>query len=86
MVLVEVLSIGAEARDRFEKWRVYQEIPSLRHYVMVTRERPHIEAYDRENDAWAGLRIVDGLRADLTLPTLDLSLPLREIYRDVIEE
>jgi Uma2 family endonuclease len=84
-VLVEVLSIGAEARDRFEKWDVYQRIPTLRHYVLVRRDRPHIEAYDRPDRDWTGLRVVEGLDAVLPLPALGIEVPLREIYRDVID-
>ena len=83
VVLVEVLSIGAEARDRFEKWAVYQRLASLRHYVLITRDRPHIEVYDRSGTDWAGLRIVDGWTSTLTLPALAVDIPLREIYRDV---
>lgn len=85
VVLVEILSIGAEARDRFEKWAVYQQIESLRHYVLVTRDRAHIEVYDRERSDWAGLRIVDGLGTALELPAIETLVPLREIYRDVLE-
>ena len=85
VVLAEVLSIEAEARDRSEKWEVYQQIPSLRHYVLVRRDRPHIETYDRVDGDWAGLRIVDGLDKELALSAIDVSVPLREIYRDVLE-
>ena len=84
VAVVEVLSIGTEARDRFEKWAVYQRMPSLRHYVLVARDRPHVEVYDRDGAVWT-LRIVDGLDGGLTLPALDLELPMREIYRGVIE-
>ncbi|SFG39046.1 Uma2 family endonuclease [Methylobacterium gossipiicola] len=51
-VLFEVLSPETEARDRFEIWRIYQQFPALRHYVVVARDRPHLEVYDR----------VDGVR------------------------
>lgn len=45
-VLVEVMSEGSKARDRFEKWAVYQKLSSLRHYVLVERDRAHIETFD----------------------------------------
>lgn len=86
VVLLEVLSIGGEARDRFEKWAVYQRLPSLRHYVLVTRDRPHVEIYDRADGAdWSGLRITEGLAQSLALPAIGVELPLAEVYRDVIE-
>jgi len=83
-VLVEVMSEGSKARDRFEKWAVYQRLPSLRHYVLVERDRPHIETFDRIGEAWSGVQILDGLEAELNLPAIGVSLPLAEIYRDVI--
>jgi len=82
-VLVEVLSAGTEARDRFEKWHVYQQLASLRHYVLVKRDRPHIEVFDRVEGTWSGLRVRDGLDATLELPAIEASLPLADIYRRV---
>ena len=83
VVLVEVLSAGTEARDRFEKWHVYQQLASLRHYVLVKRDRPHIEVFDRVEGTWSGLRVRDGLDATLELPAIEASLPLADIYRRV---
>nr|WP_255679651.1 Uma2 family endonuclease [Methylocystis sp. WRRC1] len=84
VVLVEVMSEGSKARDRFEKWAVYQQLPSLSHYVLVERDRAHIETFDRVGAEWSGVRIIDGLQATLELPALGVSVPLAEIYRDVI--
>ena len=84
-VLVEVLSEGTQRRDREDKWAVYQTLPSLKHYVLVTRDRPHVEVIDRDGAEWSGHRIADGLAATLTLPSLAVSLPLAEIYADVFE-
>ena len=84
VVLVEVLSAGTEARDRFEKWHVYQQLASLRHYVLVKRDRPHIEVFDRVEGTWSGLRVREGLDAVLELPAVEASLPLADIYRRVL--
>ena len=84
-MLVEVLSGGTQRRDREDKWAVYQTLPSLKHYVLVTRDRPHVEVIDREGEEWSGHRIADGLAATLTLPSLRVALPLAEIYADVFE-
>lgn len=83
-VLIEVMSEGSKARDRFEKWAVYQLLPSLKHYVLVERDRAHIETFDRVADEWGGVRIFDGLAATLELPAIGVGVPLAEIYRDVI--
>lgn len=84
VVLFEVLSPGTESRDRFEKWGIYQRLASLRHYVLVARDRPHLEVFDRVDGTWSGLRLLDGLDATLELPAIDASLPLADIYRRVI--
>lgn len=79
----EVLSEGTQRRDREDKWAVYQTLPSLRHYVLVTRDRPHVETIDREDDAWSGHRIFDRLTETLTLPAFGIELPLAEIYTTI---
>ncbi len=84
-VIFEVLSRGTQRRDREDKWAVYQTLPSLKHYVLVTRDRPHVEVIDRDGEDWSGHRIADGLAATLTLPGLHVALPLAEIYADVFE-
>lgn len=83
VVLVEVMSVGTEARDRLEKWHVYQRLPSLRHYVLVARDRPHVEVFDRIDGAWTGMQILDGLGETLQLAAIDTSLSLSDIYRRV---
>jgi Uma2 family endonuclease len=84
VVLVEVMSHGTQARDRLEKWHVYQKLPSLQHYVLVERDRAYIEVFDRAGTAWTGVRILEGLQAVLDLPAIDVSVPLNEIYLDVL--
>jgi Uma2 family endonuclease len=81
-VLFEVLSPGTEGRDRFEKWLVYQQLPSLQHYVLVVRDRPYLEVFDRIDGAWTG-RPIEGLDAVLALPAIGAELALRDIYRRV---
>ncbi|WP_237480980.1 Uma2 family endonuclease [Lichenibacterium dinghuense] len=84
-ILVEVMSYGSVGRDRVEKWRVYQKLASLQHYVLVERDKPVIEVFDRAGEAWFSQRLIEGLDATLHLSSLDLSIPLAEIYRDVLK-
>jgi len=64
VVLVEVMSEGSVGRDRFEKWHVYQKLASLRHYVLVERDRPRIDVFDRAGEARFGTRTLEGARRD----------------------
>ena len=63
---------------------MYQTLPSLAHYVMVSRDSPHVEIIDRGDTGWSGHRIADGLDASLVLPSFGLAIPLAEIYADVL--
>ena len=83
VVLVEIVSPGSEGRDRVEKWNTYKKLPSLRHYLIVSRDEPLVEIYDRVGLAWPGSRRVEGLEGEVALPVLDLAVPMAEIYRDV---
>ena len=83
-VLVEVMSDGSIGRDRGEKWQVYRKIASLRHDVLVERDKPVIEVFDRTGEAPFKERMIEGLDAVLELSALDVAIPLAEIYRDVL--
>jgi Uma2 family endonuclease len=85
VVVFEVLSEGSAARDRLEKWAVYQRLASLVHYVLVERDRPAVELRSRVGSSWSGLRILDGLDAVIDLPAIDMRLPLSVIYEDVLQ-
>jgi Uma2 family endonuclease len=85
-VLIEILSEGTKARDRLEKWHVYQKLPSLMHYVLVERDRAYIEVFDRVGATWSGVRILEGLDAALELPEIKVSVPFAEIYQDVLSK
>lgn len=84
VVLIEVMSAGTAGRDRGEKWRVYRKLASLQHYVLVDRDEALVEVFDRQGEAWASLRTLEGLDAVLELPALALSIPLAEIDADVL--
>lgn len=82
--VVEVVSLRSASRDRTETWKVYRKLASLDHYVIVERDQAAIDVLDRSGEAWASRRTLEGLDATLDLPTLGLSVPLAEIYRDVL--
>lgn len=83
-LLIEVMSDGSVGRDRVEKWHVYRKLPALQHYVLVERDKPVIEVFDRAGEAWFQNRLIEGLDAVLALSALDVTIPLAEIYRDVL--
>lgn len=83
VALIEVLSDSTSRRDRQEKLDIYKALPTLRHYVLVTASTAHIEVLDHA-DGFEVPRIVLDIDADLVLPALEVKLPLRRIYRDIL--
>lgn len=82
-VLIEVLSPGTEARDRYEKGDLYKHVPSLMHYVLIHREKPYIEVQTRTAETWT-LDWLEGLDRKLNLPSIDFSMSLASVYEDVL--
>jgi Uma2 family endonuclease len=82
-VLVEVLSPSTEAYDRGAKWRHYQQIASLREYVLIAQDAPAVEHFIRQDDGSWRYEATIGLEAAVEFPTLGCALTLTEIYGDV---
>ena len=85
-VIVEVLSPSTMDYDRGEKFARYRQLDSLREYLLVAQDRPHVEHYVRQGDGSWRFVETDGRDAEIDLPTLDASLPLSEVYLDVSVE
>jgi len=81
-IVVEVLSESSEAYDRGDKFAAYRTIPSLKHYVLASQEKPLIEVYTRKYDGtW--LYSVYGPGDKAVLPALDCALDVDRVYTDV---
>lgn len=81
VLIAEVLSSSTQAYDRGAKWRLYQTIPALRHYLLVSQDGCAVDLFTREEDGWRPLRCV-GLDQSLPLTAFDFDLPLAELYED----
>ncbi|HKY41393.1 MAG TPA: Uma2 family endonuclease [Polyangiaceae bacterium] len=81
-LLVEVTSKSSEEWDRGEKREHYQQIPSLREYIVVSHRAQRLERFYRDADgAWQ--HAVAGPGEQLSLDTLDCSLATDDVYRNV---
>lgn len=82
-VIVEILSPSTEAYDRGDKFSYYKSIPSLYEYVLVAQHRPHITHFIKQTaESWNNTEVND-LSASLTLPSLECTLTLNEVYAGV---
>lgn len=84
VVIIEVLSDGTQKRDRHEKWALYQQLPSLRHYVLIERKQPYVDVFNRGAGEWAAYTPLKGLDAVLKLDAVGFEMTLAEVYRDVL--
>lgn len=83
LLLVEVLSPSTEKEDRGKKWDDYQQIPTLREYVLVDQSSPRLERYRRlESGAWEYSVHTAGQIALSTGAVIDLEW----LYADLPEE
>jgi Uma2 family endonuclease len=86
LVIIEVLSPSTEAYDRGKKFLLYQAIPSLREYVLVSQASRGVEVYRRQPD---GPWLYESWPASphpLVLQSIDCTLTLDEVYFKVVEE
>jgi Uma2 family endonuclease len=81
-LVVEVLSPSTEEYDRGEKREHYQQLLSLRAYVLVAQDRRAIEVYAREKggDPWTHRTYGPGEHAVLTPLGVDLDVDV--LYAD----
>ncbi len=82
-VVIEVLSDSTEAYDRGKKFEHYRQIPACREYLLVSQKEPRIEQFIRQaNGEWT-LKEAAGLDAQITLPSLGITLALAEVFAKV---
>ncbi|WP_130481669.1 Uma2 family endonuclease [Sphaerotilus mobilis] len=81
-LVVEVLSPATAAYDRGRKFELYQQLPSLKEYVLVEADRPHVDLFRRNAE---GLWVLHpaGPGAVLDMASVGLSLTLDQVYEEV---
>jgi Uma2 family endonuclease len=84
LILFEVVSPSSEGRDRGEKASVYMRLTGLQHVCFIDRDRVRIDVFDRNELGWAPRPPIESLDADFELAALEFSMPVAEVYRDVL--
>ena len=79
LIMFEVLSKSNWKPNQAWRRRVYASIPNCQHYVTIGMKSAEVVRYDRAN-AWAG-KTLRGLNSSLELAAIDVTIPLRDIYR-----
>jgi Uma2 family endonuclease len=82
-LVVEVLSPSTALTDVNEKLSEYLSLPSVQDYLIVSQDVARIQQYQRQSDNSWLYSVADSLNANIALPSLDITLPLEDVYRKV---
>ncbi|MBP2303953.1 Uma2 family endonuclease [Azospirillum melinis] len=81
ILIVEVLSDSTSSYDHTTKSAAYRTLPSLSHYVLIHKRVAVVESFRRAGDGWTH-ELLSGRDGMLTIPALEVTLPLAAIYED----
>jgi Uma2 family endonuclease len=84
ILIVEVLSEATRDYDRGEKFQHYRALPSLREYLTVAQNVPHIEYRTRQSEDHWLLGDFSDLSQSVQLTSVDCVLSLAEVYHKVV--
>lgn len=82
-LIVEVISPSTHIIDTVDKYIAYTQIPSLKYYLIVEPETVYVSLYSRNAESkW---EVTTHVRSNdvISLPLLDLNLPLSDVYGKV---
>lgn len=82
VVLVEVLSPSTETYDRGEKFKHYQQLTSLREYILISQNEARVKLYRRQEAQWKSAEFC-AIEDTFALTSIDCELALENIYRRV---
>ena len=83
IVVVEVLSPGTEPKDRGEKFIRYQQIETLRSYLLVSQAEARVEMFERGDNGHWDYSMIAGVDNSIAIPSLGVTLALSKVYDQV---
>ena len=83
LLVVEILSPSTEHHDRNDKFMLYKQIPSLKEYVLVKQERPHINTFFRDKpNTWIDT-VEENLEKFIYFASIDCEISLAQVYKGI---
>jgi Uma2 family endonuclease len=83
VVVFEIISPSSEHEDFVVKHAEYRATPSIQRYVVLEQNRIGALAFLRKGDDWVS-EIFDGPDAVIGLPEIGISIPMSELYADLV--
>lgn len=81
-ILIEVLSKSTKSYDRGDKFKLYRDIQTLKEYILIDSLAVSVEAFRLNSQGHWELEEFSSAENILSLPTLNTSIPLTDIYDD----
>ena len=78
------MSPSTETYDRGAKFRQYQQLASVKEYILVSQDEPVCERFVRQPDETWVLTVVTGVAGELAFSTVAARIPLADIYNGVL--
>ena len=79
-LIAEVLSNSTKNYDQGEKFLYYRSIPQLSEYILIDPSKYHVMQYNKlGNNQWL-LTEYDSKNAELMLESVDVQIPMSELY------
>jgi Uma2 family endonuclease len=85
ILIIEVLSESTAAFDRGDKFQAYQQMESLKEYLLISQDKKIIEQYVRQTREVWNYTAAIGLESSLSLPSIECTLSLSTVYDKVME-
>jgi Uma2 family endonuclease len=82
-VIIEVLSPSTESYDRGNKFFTYQQIPSLKEYILVDTSAISIQTIIKKDDGLWKFETITEPTSLLTIATIEQQILLSDIYHNV---
>jgi Uma2 family endonuclease len=83
VLIVEVLSPSTALRDSEQKFEAYQAIQSFSEYLLIAQDAPHVTQFLRQQNGRWTREAESDVKASLRLDSIDIEIPLEEIYENV---
>lgn len=82
-LIVEVLSETTEAFDRGDKFENYQQLESLKEYILISQKRQRVDCFRRNSE---GLWVLQFCHpgSEIHLKSIDFRTSFEALYEDVI--
>jgi len=83
VLIIEVMSPSTASRDKDQKFKAYQSIPTFKDYLLVSQDSVDLTHYSLQSDGFWLRKDMTDLSTTLEFESIGASLSVREIYREL---